>query len=131
MSWKNLKMFMRENIFQIIFFHTICVNNCKKDFKGDINSMKEIKTYDKNGNLIYHKYPTGLDIVYAYNENNQCVHVKASNGVECDRQYDEQGRLLSVKYNDGFEFWYSDVDDKRQVYIKNRNNPNPPICLTA
>ena len=92
--------------------------------------MKEIKTYDDNGNLIYHRYPTGLDIMYVYDENNNCTHVKCSNAIECDRKYNDEGKLLHVRYNDGFEFWFDYKADSPKVYIKNANTNKPPLVRT-
>ena len=69
---------------------------------------KEIKKYDKRGNLIYYKCLDGLESWSKYNENNNEIHFKRSDGFECWKEYYNKGNLIHYKSNElnNEEIWF-------------------------
>ena len=77
-------------------------------------SNKEIKEYDKNNNLIYHKYSSGYEYWYKYDDNNNKIHYKNNDGSEYWMEYDENNNLIHYKDFSGYERWYKyDKNNKR------------------
>ncbi|MEK0344915.1 MAG: hypothetical protein QQN64_06700 [Nitrosopumilus sp.] len=55
--------------------------------------VEEIKKYDKNRNLIYHKSSNGYEHWY---ENNNKIHYKNSNGFEIWYKYDNNNKQIVI-----------------------------------
>ncbi len=84
-------------------------------------SIKEIKEYDENNNIIYLKSPDGFELWQEYNENKNLIHYKCIDEYEILyeywREYDENNNLIYYKTSDGSEHWYKyDINNKR-IYI--------------
>ena len=65
------------------------------------------KEYDMKGNLI-HEYSHDYDKQYKYDENNNLIHYKNSNGEECWYGYDENGKYnyFRHKFPNGSDYSY-------------------------
>ena len=78
--------------------------------------MKEIKRYDKNGNLIYYKDSIGFEEWWVYDNNNLIYHKDWS--IEEWYEYDQNGNEIHYKDSNGFEEWRTyDHDDC--IHFKN------------
>ena len=75
---------------------------------------KEIKKYNKRGNLIYCKNSFNDEIWCEYDENNNIIHYKNSRDWEYWKKYDENNNCIYYKDTDGKEHWYK---------YDNKNNP--------
>ncbi len=78
---------------------------------------EEIKKYDEEINLIYHKDPTGLIYWWEYNENGHLIHVKNSFGREAWYEYNKKGEQTTAHYKNlyGEENWYIYDEDGNQI----------------
>ncbi len=77
---------------------------------------KEIKKYNKRGNLIYCKNSFNDEIWCEYDENN-IIHYKNSNNMEYFKKYDENNNCIYYKNFDGKEYWYKYNDKNNPTRI--------------
>ena len=66
--------------------------------------LNEIKG-DHNGYIKWLK--ACIDGVYEYDERNNLIHHKTSNGIESWKEYDERNNLIHYKDSKGIEEWKS------------------------
>lgn len=70
--------------------------------KVEMNFIQDQYKYDDNGNLIYAKRMSGLEIWYDYDSNGKCIHARGSNGAE--EWYDDdvivQSKTADGEYSD-------------------------------
>ena len=59
-------------------------------------------------------------ILHEYNENNNCIHRKHSNGYEV--WFDENNNLIHTKYSDGFEVWRKYDENNNCIHREYNNN---------
>ncbi len=58
---------------------------------------KTIRKYDKRDNLVYYRYPDGLEIWWEFDENNNLIHTKDSEGLrEVWCKYDELNKRIKI-----------------------------------
>jgi hypothetical protein len=72
----------------------------KNYFSSIINigvNMKEVKEFDNNGNLIYHKDSGGFESRYKYDLNGNEIYYKDSTGYEEWFGYDSNGNEIHYK----------------------------------
>lgn len=75
--------------------------------------IKEIRHYDDNSNIIYHKkiyHNTIEEKWWDYDENGNCIHTKNSNGLESWMGYDGNQRKTYYKNSNGLEEYYEYED---------------------
>jgi YD repeat-containing protein len=65
--------------------------------------MKEIREYDKNGNLTYCRYPDGYERWIEYDDRGNRIHYRDSDGDEWWREYDENNKLISTRTKGEFD----------------------------
>ena len=65
--------------------------------------FNEIIRKDKNGNIIYRKYPDGYEYWKEFDKNDNEIHYKSSDGDEYWYEYDSNNNLIDMlkKYSDG------------------------------
>ncbi len=78
---------------------------------------KEIKEYDKKGNLIYCKDIFGDEIWKKYNENNSQIYFKNSFGYEQWREFDKNNNMIHWKDTNNNKYWYKYSEDKNKIVI--------------
>jgi len=61
--------------------------------------VKEIKEYDKNGNLIHYKDSDGYEGWAKYDKNGNLIHCKDSDGYSSWREYDKDGEKINYLSN--------------------------------
>ena len=74
---------------------------------------KEINEYDERNNLVYHKNSDGYEWWKKYDENNNEIYYKNSDGTEWWREYNENNNLIYYKSSNGREYWYKWIDEKK------------------
>lgn len=79
--------------------------------------MEKIEEFDDNGNLIYYKNGK-VEIWSEYDNDNNEIHTKYSNGREMWRDFNEQGNLTHYKDSDGNELWYCYDRNGNEIYYK-------------
>ena len=107
-------------------------------FLNRYNACKEGITFVKNNNLLNFPFEL-LDQVkgdhngyikwlrsrivteYQYDERNNLVYYKTSNGIESWKEYDERNNLIHYKDSKGIEEWKSYDVNNNVVHIKNSN----------
>ncbi len=58
---------------------------------------KTIREYDENNNLVYYKYPDGLEIWWEHDENNNIIYTKDSEGLREEwYKYDENNKRIRI-----------------------------------
>ncbi len=99
---------------------------------GEENSNNEYtesteKKYDKNGNLIYEKFPNGFEFWYEYDKNNNEIHFW-DGSQEYWAEYDENNREIYYKSSysinfiggtNGTERWWEYNKNNILMYEKN------------
>ena len=75
---------------------------------------EEIKEYDKNKNLIYIKWPDGLERWREYNENNNIIYIKYSSGSEYWYKYDENNKGISITHQEFKQI------ERTKLYLNNK-----------
>lgn len=86
-----------------------------KYLKGNPGKITIIN--DKRGNQIYY-YNNGYEEWREWDENNNLIHFKNSEGVEYFCEYDEDGNIIHFKDEKGYEFY--DEYDKHHNLISHR-----------
>ena len=74
---------------------------------------EEIKEYDNRNNLIHYKNSDGDEYWYEYDENNNEIHFKDSDGYEYWREYDKNNNLIHYKNTKGLERFYKYLDNRK------------------
>lgn len=64
----------------------------------------DIDDYDNKGNII-HKKSNDTEFWKEYDEQNNCIHIKYSDGKEIWYNHDENGKCIYEKHSDGKECW--------------------------
>ena len=105
------------------------------------NKEKIIKKYDKNNNLFYYK-DSYYEYWYEYDENNNRVYTKCSDGREIAKRYDKNNNLIYRKddysekileydkYNNcihckesnGYEYWREYDENNKEIHYKSSMN---------
>ena len=88
------------------------------DNKGNIihrksNDTEFWKEYDEQNNCIHIKYSDGKEIWYNYNENGSCIYEKHSDGKESWKEYDDINNIAVVKCTnkkEGFKDYFNDAN---------------------
>ena len=94
------------------------------DKKGNLIHCKDPygeywKDYDEKGNEIHYKDSNGYEECYEYNEKGNEIHYKDSNGYEECYEYNENNNLIHCKTSKGLEEWH-DYDEKgNETHFKN------------
>ena len=65
-----------------------------------------ISEYDNNENLIHFKDSDGYEYWKEYDSNGNLIHYKNSDGKEEWNEYDSNGNQIHYKDNDGEEYWH-------------------------
>ena len=65
-----------------------------------------ISEYDNNENLIHFKDSNGSEVWYKYDSNGNLIHSQNSHGLEKWYEYDSNGNQIHYKDNDGEEYWH-------------------------
>ena len=65
-----------------------------------------ISEYDNNENLIHFKDSDGYEEWGEYDSNGNLIHYKNSDGKEEWNEYDSNGNQIHYKDNDGEEYWH-------------------------
>jgi len=81
---------------------------------------KEIKEFDKNKNLIYHKYSNGYEYWRKYDENNKVIHAKNSIGYENWYKYDENNEQIEITQQE-----FKQIErrkEKQELYLNIKNS---------
>lgn len=88
------------------------------DNKGNIihrksNDTEFWKEYDEQNNCIHIKYSDGKEIWYNHDENGKCIYEKHSDGKECWKEYDDINNIAVVKCTnkkEGFKDYFNDAN---------------------
>jgi YD repeat-containing protein len=84
--------------------------------------MDEIKEYNRNGDITYHRYIDGIEAWYKYDEKNNLLHHVNTRGHEIRVEYDYENMLMKVIRKGGSKFYYillsNDMKDKHQITRK-------------
>ena len=89
---------------------------------------KIIEIFDKNGNVIDYTHMIFNDTLtsallnkhndYDYDENNNIIHSKDSDGFEYWNEYDKNNNLIHHKNSDGYEYWYEYDENNNEIHYK-------------
>lgn len=81
----------------------------------------KIKKYDERGNLIYMKWPNGLEEWVEYDENNNRIHYKTSRGQE--KLYDKNRNLIHlIDRKAGTDTLYDEYGNVSKITSINNND---------
>lgn len=106
----------------------------KKEYKENSNDNykknKEIKKYNRRGNLIYHKDSFGQKNWRKYDENNNWIYIYTYTGIynytgynshEQWAEYDEKNRMIYYKSSlFNYERWFEYDKNNNRIYYKAR-----------
>ena len=69
---------------------------------------EKVKNEVKKGNKKYRYFSNKIGdyVCEEYNDKNNLIHWKNSNGIECWNEYNIQGNIYHSIYNDEYEEWY-------------------------
>ena len=104
-------MFIKNN--NLLNFPFELLDQVKGDHDEYITWLKECigsgyeYEYDQNNNLIHYKDSEGNESWKEYDQNNNLIHYKDSNGYEEWKSYDERNNLVHYKDSTGYEEWKS------------------------
>lgn len=96
--------------------------NGKKQKRWLKISLIEMRSYDENDNLIYTKDSNGLETWYEYDSDGNEIHCKQSDGFESWCEYDNHSRLIheTTLDDDSLETWY-EYDINGNIYDYDSN----------
>ena len=77
-----------------------------------------ISEYDNNENLIHFKDSDGYEYWKEYDSNGNEIHSKYSNGEEYWYEYDRNGNKIHSKDSDGYEEWYEYDGNGNEIHSK-------------
>ena len=121
----DLKIFEIEVLGEIIAEGNKSVTNILKvikeiplsDFKKELKNYE----YDENNNLIHCKNSNGIEEWKEYDKNNNLIHFKDSNGIEYWNEYDKNNNLIHYKDSKGNEEWKEYDENNNLIHYKNSN----------
>ena len=74
--------------------------------------------WDENDNVIHFKNSDGYEEWEEYDENGNVIHFKNSDGYEKWKEYDENGNMIHFKNSDGYEKWKEYDADGNLIHAK-------------
>ena len=78
-----------------------------------------LQEYDQNNNLIHYKNSNGFEYWKEYDQNNNLIHSKNSNGFEEWKEYDQNNNCIHFKNSKGFEKWQEYDQNNNLIHFKN------------
>ncbi len=73
--------------------------------------------YDKNNNLIYCRYSTGIEYWSKYDKNNNEIYCRCPNGEEYWIEYNKNNKGIHYKDTTDHEYWYKYNNSGEQINI--------------
>ena len=105
------------NDYEIEEFNYINIYN-KEDFNINIEDENTIiHIYDKNNNLLK-SIEIDYEESYEYDNNNNCIHYKNSDGYEYWKKYDNNGNEIYYKDSTEYQCWFSYNENGDELYCK-------------
>ena len=77
-----------------------------------------ISEYDNNENLIHYKNSNGYEYWKEYDSNGNLIHSKDSDGYESWKEYDSNGNLIHSKYSYSWEEWSEYDSNGNLIHFK-------------
>ena len=77
--------------------------------------------YDERNNLVYYKTSNGIESWKEYDERNNLIHYKNSKGNEYWNRYDKRNNLVYYKNSNGIEYWKSYDQNNNLIHYKTSN----------
>jgi len=122
---KELIVFEIETLGKIITEEDKSVSNKIKILriltKNEYEKFIPVNEYDQNNNVIHYKTSNGFEYWNEYDENNNMIHHKTSDGYEYWKEYDENNNLIYYKNSGNFEEWKEYDENNNMIHYKNSN----------
>ena len=77
-----------------------------------------LREYDQNNNLIHSKDSNGVEEWQDFDQNNNLIHYKNSNGYEYWKEYDLNNNLIHSKDSNGVEEWKEFDQNNNLIHSK-------------